>query len=179
MKPNQIRRTVTAVVEALESKKAFDIRILKLDQNASGFTDYFVIASGSNPKQIQTLADEVERQLSGLGQQAAHSEGYRQAEWILLDYVDFVVHVFSEKARGYYELERLWKSAQRTTKADLLGTAKKPAQKIASKTKKPVTKKAAKRAVKKAPVRKRATARKSTAEAAARSKTRKKPSRKK
>jgi ribosome-associated protein len=178
MNPNQIRRTVAAVVEALESKKAFDIRILKLDQHASGFTDYFIIASGSNPKQIQTLADEVEKQLSALGQQAAHTEGYRQAEWILLDYVDFVVHVFSEKARGYYELERLWKSAQRTTKADLLGADKKPAKKAAAPAKKTAGKKRVQRAVKKARARKKTVARKKVAKTPARSKAKKKSVRK-
>ena len=173
MKPNEIRRTVAAAVEALESKKAFDIRILKLDQHGSSFTDYFIICTGGNPKQIQALADAVDHQLSALGQQPAHTEGYRQAEWVLLDYVDFVVHVFSEKARGYYELERLWKSAQRTTKADLLGAVRKPAKKTV--TKKPARKKV----VKKATVRKKPAARKKKAKAPVRSKAKRKSSRKK
>jgi ribosome-associated protein len=72
-----------------------------------------VVCSGTNPRQIQAICDEVEERLEKVGQRPAHIEGYTQAEWVLLDYVDFVVHVFSEHARKYYDLERLWKSAKK------------------------------------------------------------------
>ena len=77
------------------------------------------MCSGTNPRQIQAISDEVEERLESIGLRPTHVEGYKQAEWVLLDYVDFVVHVFSEKARKYYDLERLWKSAKRLEPADL------------------------------------------------------------
>jgi ribosome-associated protein len=98
---------------------------MKLDKSSSGFTDYFVICTGSNPRQLQAISDEVDQKLSSIGQEPAHVEGYNQAEWILLDYVDFVVHIFSENARKFYDLERLWKSAKHITLADLKARAPK------------------------------------------------------
>ena len=77
------------------------------------------MCSGTNPRQIQAIADEVELRLKKAGQYPAHTEGYKQAEWVLLDYVDFVVHVFSEQARRFYDLERLWKSARRMAPEEL------------------------------------------------------------
>lgn len=115
----EIRRQVSEASAACADKKAEDITILQLDPEAGGFTDYFVICSGSNPRQIQAISDEVERKLSERGARPAHVEGYRQAEWVLLDYVDFVVHVFSEKARKFYSLERLWKSAKQLMPSQL------------------------------------------------------------
>ncbi len=82
-------------------------------KGSGAFTDYFVVCSGTNPRQIQAISDEVEERLEKSGLRPTHVEGYKQAEWVLLDYVDFVVHIFSEKARKYYDLERLWKSAKR------------------------------------------------------------------
>jgi ribosome-associated protein len=79
---------------------------------ATSFTDYFIICGGSNSRQIQAIADEVGLQLKRLGQLPLSVEGYEHAEWILADYGDFIVHVFSEKARLYYDLERLWRQAQ-------------------------------------------------------------------
>ncbi len=114
-----IRKQVAAAITACEEKKASDIATLALDKEHSGFTDYFVICSGSNPRQIQAICDEVEQRLSRSGLRPTHTEGYRQAEWVLLDYVDFVVHIFSERARKFYDLERLWKSAKRLTPSDL------------------------------------------------------------
>jgi ribosome-associated protein len=114
-----LKHQVAAAITACEAKKAGDITALQLDKVHSGFTDYFVICSGSNPRQIQAISDEVEQRLSGAGLRPAHTEGYRQAEWVLLDYVDFVVHIFSEKARKFYDLERLWKSARRLTPSEL------------------------------------------------------------
>jgi ribosome-associated protein len=84
-----------------------------MEKGSGAFTDYFVLCSGTNPRQIQAIADEVALRLKGTGMRPTHVEGYNQAEWILIDYVDFVVHVFSEKARKFYDLERLWKSATR------------------------------------------------------------------
>ena len=119
MARNDSRTAVTAAVNAAQSKKAENITILELDQSSSGFTDYFVICTGSNPRQLQAISDEVDQKLSSIGQEPAHVEGYNQAEWILLDYVDFVVHIFSENARKFYDLERLWKSAKHITLEDL------------------------------------------------------------
>ena len=96
---------------------------------ASGFTDYFVICSGSNPRQIQAIADDVDDQLSAQGLNPTHREGYNSAEWVLLDYVDFVVHIFSEAARKFYDLERLWKTATRLELSDLEKPARTPAKK--------------------------------------------------
>jgi ribosome-associated protein len=81
------------------------------------------VCSGTNPRQVQAISDEVEVRLEKAGMRPAHVEGYKQAEWVLLDYVDFVVHVFSQKARSYYDLERLWKSAKRLEPADLTAVA--------------------------------------------------------
>ncbi|MGH9720894.1 MAG: ribosome silencing factor [Bryobacteraceae bacterium] len=100
-----------AAVRAAESKKATDIRVLDLS-GVTSFTDHFVICSGANPKQIQAIAGEVGLQLKARGQFPMSLEGYNQAEWILADYGDFIVHVFSEKARAYYDLERLWRNAK-------------------------------------------------------------------
>ena len=114
MKKNDLRQQVSAAIHACQDKKAEEITILELEQGSGAFTDYFVVCSGTNPRQVQAIADEVETRLEKkIGMRVNHVEGYKQAEWVLLDYVDFVVHVFSEKARKFYELERLWKSAKR------------------------------------------------------------------
>src|SRR5690242_14074852 len=112
MKKNNTQAQIMAAVAAAEAKKAENVTILELDKASGGFTDYFVICSGSNPRQIQAISDEVEEQLRKAGDRPTHVEGYNQAEWVLLDYVDFVVHIFSDKAREFYDLERLWKSAK-------------------------------------------------------------------
>lgn len=98
-------------IRAAESKKATDIRVLDLT-GITAFTDYFIICTGSNPKQIQAIADEIGVKLKEQGELPQSLEGYKQAEWILADYGDFLVHVFSEKARAYYDLERLWRNAK-------------------------------------------------------------------
>jgi ribosome-associated protein len=115
----QTRQQVARAVQAVESKKADDVVILEMDQASGAFTDYFIVCSGTNPRQIQAIGDEVEKELAESGQHPTSVEGYKQAEWVLLDYVDFVVHIFSERARKFYDLERLWKSAARLTPADL------------------------------------------------------------
>jgi len=124
-KKTDLKRQVADAITACEAKKAEDLSVLELDKASGGFTDYFVICSGSNPRQIQAICDEVEQRLSKAGLRPTHIEGYKQAEWVLLDYVDFVVHVFSQKARNFYNLERLWKSAKQLTPAELRRPARK------------------------------------------------------
>jgi ribosome-associated protein len=119
MKKNDLQRQVSEAIRACQEKKAEAITILELEKDSGAFTDYFVVCSGSNPRQVQAIADQVEERLEQAGMRVTHVEGYKQAEWVLLDYVDFVVHVFSEKARKYYDLERLWKSARRMEPAEL------------------------------------------------------------
>ncbi len=123
MSTAQIRRQVTQAIAACQSKKAENLTVLEMDRAASTFTDYFVLCTGTNPRQIQAVSDEVEEKLKKAGLRPTHVEGYQQAEWVLLDYVDFVVHVFSERARNYYDLERLWKSARRLDPATMKAAA--------------------------------------------------------
>ncbi len=104
---------VLAAAEACEDKKAEDTRILELDAVDSGFTDFFLISSGSNERQTQAIAEEIETRLKRDFQTYPNSvEGRRQGEWILMDYVDFVVHIFLTEKRTYYDIERLRKSAR-------------------------------------------------------------------
>jgi ribosome-associated protein len=112
-KTASIKHQLNEALLACQDKKAEEITILELEKGSGAFTDYFVVCSGTNPRQIQAIADAVQDRLETLGMCPAHSEGYKHAEWVLLDYVDFVVHIFSETARQYYDLERLWKSATR------------------------------------------------------------------
>ena len=132
MKKNELKEQVTAVIQACLDKKAEEISILEMEKGSGAFTDYFVLCSGTNPRQVQAIADEVELRLKSTGVRPAHVEGYRQGEWILVDYVDFVVHVLSEKARKFYDLERLWKTAKRLEPSEL---TPKPRAKAAAKTK--------------------------------------------
>jgi len=128
MKKSELRSQVAVAVRACQSKKAENIAVLQLDEQASGFTDYFVLCSGANPRQVQAIADEEDQKLSAAGVQPRHTEGYNQADWVLMDYVDFVVHIFSQSARKFYDLERLWKTATRLELADL----EKPARRAAA-----------------------------------------------
>jgi ribosome-associated protein len=123
MKKSHLKRPVFEAISACQEKKAEHITVLELEPESGAFTDYFVVCSGTNPRQVQAISDEVEERLDKGGMRPAHVEGYKQAEWVLLDYVDFVVHVFSEKARSYYDLERLWKSAKRLEPGDLTPVA--------------------------------------------------------
>jgi ribosome-associated protein len=143
MNKNELRSQVAVAVRACQEKKAENISVLQLDEQASGFTDYFVLCSGANPRQVQAIADGVDQSLSALGIEPKHTEGYTQAEWLLMDYVDFVVHIFSESARKFYDLERLWKTAKRVELAELEKSARKPTAKKAVAAKRPA-KKAAK-----------------------------------
>jgi ribosome-associated protein len=148
MKKSEIRSEVALAIQACQEKKAENITVLQLDEQSSGFTDYFLLCSGGNPRQVQAIADEIDRMLSADGIEPKHTEGYNQAEWLLMDYVDFVVHIFSENARKFYDLERLWKTATRIDPAEFLKpapAAKKAAKRVATKAAKPAKKTAAKK----------------------------------
>jgi ribosome-associated protein len=154
MATTETRRMVLAAAEACEDKKAEDTRILELDTMDSGFTDFFLISSGSNERQTQAIAEEIETRLKRDFQTYPNSiEGRRQGEWILMDYVDFVVHIFLTEKRTYYDIERLRKSARtidlEQLKAMLVEKTvvarSKPTKKVTAKktAKKPVVKKTA------------------------------------
>jgi ribosome-associated protein len=132
-KQDDLKRQVSEAILACQDKQAEDVAVLELEKDSGAFTDYFVMCSGSNSRQIQTIADAVDDRLEALGLRVTHAEGYKQAEWVLLDYVDFVVHIFSEKARQFYDLERLWKSAKRVEPAALLPKPK-PRRTLTAKT---------------------------------------------
>ncbi len=109
---------VRLAVQAAQEKKAAAISVLDLS-SASAFTDYFIICTGYSAPQVQAICTEVEEQLyRQMGRSPEHREGYRSAEWALLDFGSFVVHVFSDQARRYYDLERLWRSAGKLDIAD-------------------------------------------------------------
>ncbi|HVH29781.1 MAG TPA: ribosome silencing factor [Vicinamibacterales bacterium] len=103
---------VLQAVRAAEDKKAVDLTVLDL-RKAAGFTDFFVIASGTNPRQIRAIADSVMAALAARDVKPAHVEGYDRSEWVLLDYFDFIVHIFAPETRLFYGLERLWGNAER------------------------------------------------------------------
>ena len=108
----RLPKAISTVIEAAQDRKATGVVVLDL-KKAGAFTDYFVICSASNPRQVQAIADAVEEALKGQKQRPSLVEGYARAEWILLDYFDFVIHVFSKHARDFYGLDRLWGSATR------------------------------------------------------------------
>src|SRR3954471_14361657 len=145
MKTDSTRQQVLTALAACEEKKAENITILEMDKAASAFTDYFVICSGTNPRQIQAIADEVEMRLKREGQLPTHIEGYQKAEWVLLDYLDFVVHVFAPAARSFYDLERLWKGAKHLSAAEFAAPRKKAAAAKAAPKKTAVAKAAARK----------------------------------
>src|SRR6188474_54829 len=106
--PSQIDRAIAAA----EDKKAMDLVVLDL-RKAAGFTDFFLIASGANARQIRAIADSVMEALAEEGVKPAHVEGHDRSEWILIDYFDFIVHIFATETRLFYGLERLWGNADR------------------------------------------------------------------
>jgi ribosome-associated protein len=103
---------VERAAQAVLDKKATEVVVLDLRKDAS-FTDYFLLASGGNQKQILAMADAVLEALRAEGVRPAHVEGYPRQEWILLDYARFVIHIFTAKTRAFYDLERLWGGARR------------------------------------------------------------------
>ena len=141
-----------AAAAACEDKKAEDIRILALDPTESGLTDYFLICNGTNDRQNVAITDEIEIRLKrDFGTYPTSVEGRRQGEWILMDYVDFIVHVFSPEKRAFYGLERLKKSATTISVAELNAELKNLIATTRTRTtKKPAAKTTADQAVKKA-----------------------------
>jgi ribosome-associated protein len=170
MPQTHVQQMLAAAAAACDDKKAEDIRILALDPSESGLTDYFLICSGNSDRQNVAITDEIEIRLKReFGTYPNSVEGRRQGEWVLMDYVDFIVHVFSVEKRAFYGLERLRKSAtvlsvdelNAEIKAAITATRAKPAaKKAAVKTsgvrasKKVVAKKAAKAPAKKSAVKK-------------------------
>jgi ribosome-associated protein len=160
MPSTESNQLLLAAAAAAEDKKAEDIRILALDPSESGLTDYFLICNGTNDRQNVAISDEIEIKLKrDFGVYPNSVEGRRQAEWILMDYVDFIVHVFSPEKRAFYGLERLRKSATTLSVEEINAEMKAgiaAARKAPKKTpaKKAVKKTAAKNAVKKAPMKK-------------------------
>ena len=109
----KLPKPVAVAVHAALDKKAEDVVVLDL-RKADGFTDYFIVCTGGNPRQISAIADGVRETLKrDLGERPALTEGIDRSEWILLDYFNFVVHVFSRDCRAFYGLERLWGNAER------------------------------------------------------------------
>jgi len=102
------KEMVKAAYQALDSKKGENIKIIDIS-NVSVMADYFIIANGSNRNQVQALVDQVQEELLKLGQEPAQIEGYRTGSWILMDYKDIIVHVFSKEDRLFYDLERIWR----------------------------------------------------------------------
>jgi ribosome-associated protein len=170
----ETRKMVLAATAAGAEKKAEDTRILELDKSESGFTDFFLIMSGTNTRQVVAISDEIELRLKReFGSYPNAVEGRRLGEWVLMDYVDFVVHIFVAEKRAYYDIERLRKSATSLDidqlKAALTEKVKAARKKLAvektvadKKTRREKTTVAAKSAVtkKKSSVRKVSTARK-------------------
>jgi len=158
MASTEVNQMLAAAAAACEDKKAEDIRILALDPAESGLCDYFLICNGTNDRQNVAITDEIEARLKrDFGNYPNSVEGRRQGEWILMDYVDFIVHVFSPEKRAFYGLERLRKSATSLSVADLNSEIKaaivakrKPAKKAtaAKKATKTASKSAAKTAAK-------------------------------
>ena len=108
----RLPKPIQAAIEAAQDRKATGVVVLDL-RKAGAFTDFFVLCSAANPRQVQAIADAVEQALKLQKQRPSLVEGYARAEWVLLDYFDFVVHVFSRQARDFYGLDRLWGSATR------------------------------------------------------------------
>ena len=103
---------VRMAAEAASDKKAEEIVVLDLREVAS-FTEFFLICNGTNPKQVQAITDSIDERLRKAGKRPLHVEGYANAEWILMDYGDFIAHIFNGTSRRFYDLERLWRDAKR------------------------------------------------------------------
>ena len=156
MASTETRKMVLAAVEACDDKKGEDTRVLQLDPADSAFTDFFLITSSANERQSQAIADEIELRLKrDFGTYPNSVEGRRLGEWVLMDYVDFVVHIFLRDRRTFYDLERLRKSARpidiaeltaALTEKTLAARKKAPAKRVAKKT--PAKKAAPKKAPK-------------------------------
>ena len=118
MVANNSKEMAKIVVNALEEKKAKDLKLLDIS-DVSVLADYFVIASGSNHNQVQAMADEVEEKLGKAGYTPKQVEGYQTANWILMDYQDIIIHIFDEENRLFYDLERIWRDGKLLEDGDL------------------------------------------------------------
>jgi ribosome-associated protein len=125
-----MKEALKIAVKAVDDKKASDIVVLDISGVAT-FANYFLLCTGDSSRQIHAIADEVEQKLEASGLRPSHIEGYQHAEWVLMDYIDLVVHIFSKNARAYYDLERLWRDGKRLDAEKLLAasTAKKGTRK--------------------------------------------------
>lgn len=122
MNLNSLPKSISSVIEAAQSKKATAITILSL-AGFGAFAEYFVMCSAESVRQIEAVGEEIEAKLRQGGLRLPHREGRAGTEWLLLDYGNFVVHVFSEKARAFYDIERLWRAAERLDIPELGETA--------------------------------------------------------
>jgi ribosome-associated protein len=111
---------LTEALEGALDKKAQDIVVIDLDE-VCAFTDHFLICTGTSSRHNQTIAEGIEERLRKKGVRPLHIEGHKEGEWILLDYIDFVVHIFTSKAREFYDLERLWRAGKRRRFQELIG----------------------------------------------------------
>jgi ribosome-associated protein len=112
----EIFEDVRTAVQAAEEKKAQDLVVLQIAEITS-FTDYFIICSGSSTRQVQAIADAITEQLKKRGVRPMNTEGYANAEWVLIDFGTFVAHIFTETSRRFYDLERLWRDAKKVSVA--------------------------------------------------------------
>lgn len=113
------KKMALLAIDALEDKKAADITIIDISE-ISILADYFIIADGNNRNRVQAMADSAEEALGRAGYEPKQIEGYQTANWILMDYKDIIVHVFSKEDRAFYDLERIWRDGKQITKAELL-----------------------------------------------------------
>ena len=111
-------------LKAADDKKAYDLLALDISGIAS-FASYFIFCTGDSSRQIQAVADEIEKQLRDAGIRPSHVEGYQNSEWILMDYFDLVIHIFSKNARAFYDLERLWRDGKKLNAQKLIREADK------------------------------------------------------
>lgn len=115
---DESRKMAKLALEALEDKKGEDITILDISE-VSVLADYFIIATGENRNQVQAMADNAEEALGRAGYEPKQIEGYQTANWILMDYKDIIVHIFSKEDRGFYDLERVWRDGKEISKDEL------------------------------------------------------------
>lgn len=111
-------------LKAADDKKAYDLLVLDIS-GISSFASHFLFCTGDSSRQMQAVADEIEKQLKIAGIRPSHIEGYRNSEWILMDYFDLVIHIFSKEARDFYDLERLWRDGKKVNVKKLLREASK------------------------------------------------------
>ena len=123
---SRLPEEVRAAIRAVQDKKGSQVVVLDLRPSAA-FTDYFVMCSGQNVRQVHAIADAVKEALGRSNIKPSHTEGYDRAEWVLMDYFNFIVHVFAPQTREFYSLERLWGDAERIDVTDDSAAGAKPA----------------------------------------------------